>query len=90
MMACMLLPLCDLLGQTDLRELLKKAEERYPGIAAKRALAETYKADVSLEKNTRIPSMDAIYHVNYSTYNNITGMNSPTGMIPISGPPLFR
>lgn len=74
-------------GQNDLKSLLKTAEKNYPSIAAKQAEAEAAKSELQLEKNTLLPSLDAAYQVNYSTYNNITGMNYPATLIPISGPP---
>jgi outer membrane protein TolC len=74
-------------GQTDLRALLEIAENNYPAIAARQAQAEAAKSNVALEKNTLVPSLDAAYQINYATYNNITGMNYPGQLIPISGPP---
>lgn len=74
-------------GQTDLKSLLKLAETNYPVIAAKQAEAEAALASVSLEKNRLLPSLDAAYQANYSTYNNITGMSYPGQLLPISGPP---
>lgn len=72
---------------TDLGTLMELAETNYPTIAAKRAEAEAAKAGAQLEKNTLLPSLDAAYQANYATYNNITGMNYPGQLIPISGPP---
>lgn len=74
-------------GQTDLKALLTLAETNYPVIAAKQAEAEAAQANVSLEKNRLLPSLDAAYQANYSTYNNITGMSYPGQLLPISGPP---
>lgn len=74
-------------GQTDLKSLLELAESNYPAIAAKQAVVEAAKANVSLEKNSLLPSLDAAYQANYSTYNNITGMSYPGNLMPISGPP---
>lgn len=74
-------------GQTDLKSLIGLAESNYPSIAAKQAEAEAAKANVSLEKNSLLPSLDAAYQANYSTYNNITGMSYPGNLMPISGPP---
>jgi len=74
-------------GQTNLKSLLELAEKNYPAIMAKQALAEAARANVSLEKNTLLPSLDAAYQANYSTYNNITGMSYPGNLMPISGPP---
>jgi len=66
---------------------MELAETNYPTIAAKRAEAEAAKAGAQLERNTLMPSLDAAYQANYATYNNITGMNYPSQLIPISGPP---
>ena len=74
-------------GQTDLNTLLDLAERNYPTIAAKQAQAEAAKINEALEKNTLLPSLDLAYQANYATYNNITGMNYPASLIPISGPP---
>lgn len=74
-------------GQTNLKSLLEQAEKNYPAIAAKQAEAEAARANVALEKNTLLPSLDASYQANYSTYNNITGMSYPGNLMPISGPP---
>ncbi len=74
-------------AQSDLRSFLELAEKNYPAIAAKQAEAEAAQVKVSLEKNTLLPSLDAAYQFNYSTYNNITGMNYPATLLPISGPP---
>jgi outer membrane protein TolC len=74
-------------AQTDLKSLLTLAETNYPVIAAKQAAAEAALASVSLEKNRLLPSLDAAYQTNYSTYNNITGMSYPGQLLPISGPP---
>jgi outer membrane protein TolC len=74
-------------GQTDLKLLLTLAETNYPVILAKQAGAEAALVSVSLEKNRLLPSLDAAYQTNYSTYNNITGMSYPGQLLPISGPP---
>ena len=75
-------------AQTDLKSLLSIAETNYPAIAARQAEAEAALTRVSLEKNTLLPSLDAAYQANYSTYNNITGMSYPGQLLPISGPPV--
>ncbi|MDR7129765.1 outer membrane protein TolC [Algoriphagus sp. 4150] len=74
-------------AQSELRSLMELAEKNYPLIAAKQAEAEAGEASARLEKNTLMPSLDAAYQANYATYNNITGMNLPGQLIPISGPP---
>lgn len=72
----------------DLKSLLTLAETNYPAIAARQAEADAAQVRISLEKNTALPSLDAAYQANYSTYNNITGMSYPGQLLPISGPPV--
>jgi outer membrane protein len=76
------------MAQNDLKSLLSIAEINYPAIAARQADADAALVRVSLEKNTILPSLDAAYQANYSTYNNITGMSYPGQLLPISGPPV--
>lgn len=71
----------------SLPELMKQAAENYPAISLQKAKAEQAASDLALEKNTLLPSLDAAYQANLATYNNITGMNYPGQLIPISGPP---
>lgn len=71
----------------SLPELMKQATENYPSISLQKANAEQAASDLALEKNTLMPSLDAAYQANLATYNNITGMNYPGQLIPISGPP---
>jgi outer membrane protein len=73
-------------GQS-LPELMQQAEANYPAILLQKAKASQAEAQVALEKNTLMPSLDAAYQANLATYNNITGMNLPGQLIPISGPP---
>lgn len=74
-------------SQNDLKSLLELAEENYPGIAAKSAEAEAGSERVGVEKNTLLPDLDIAYQAHYATFNNITGMNYPGTLMPISGPP---
>ncbi len=71
----------------SLPELMKQAAENYPAISLQKAKAEQAAGNLALEKNTLMPSLDAAYQANLATYNNITGMNFPGQLIPISGPP---
>ncbi len=82
-----LLALQPCFSQADLGGLLDLAEKNYPAIAARQAQAEAVRLNRELEKNTFLPSLDIAYQANYATYNNITGMNYPASLIPISGPP---
>lgn len=83
---------CLLLGSglargQSLPELMRQAEANYPAILLQKAKASQAEAQLALEKNTLLPSLDAAYQANLATYNNITGMNLPGQLIPISGPP---
>jgi len=66
---------------------MQLAAENYPAVNFQKAKSEAAAAAVSLEKNSLMPSLDAAYQANIATYNNITGMNYPGQLIPISGPP---
>lgn len=70
-----------------LTELLQKAESNYPLLKAKSFERIAAENQVRVAKNAALPTLDAAYQVNYSTYNNITGMASPQYFVPISGPP---
>lgn len=73
-------------GQS-LSDLMQQAEVNYPAILFQKAKVSQAEAQLALEKNTLMPSLDAAYQANLATYNNITGMNLPGQLIPISGPP---
>jgi len=70
-----------------LPELLKRAVASYPFLKAKKFDVQARKDMVSYAKSSALPSVDAAYQVNYSTYNNITGMATSQNFVPISGPP---
>lgn len=70
-----------------LRELLKQAVANYPLLRSKGYEVQAAERGVNASKRTLVPSLDAAYQANFSTYNNIIGMASPTYLIPISGPP---
>jgi outer membrane protein len=70
-----------------LRALLKQAETNYPLLKANEYEVQARKDQVAFAKSTALPSLDAAYQVNYATYNNITGMATGVGFVPISGPP---
>ncbi len=70
-----------------LHQLLQVAEINYPLLKSKKFLVDAAQKAVEISKNTKIPSLDAAYQMNYATYNNITGMAYPQFLIPISGPP---
>lgn len=76
-----------IVGQNQLSDWLALAEKNHPAILAKQARAEALRLDQTLQKNTLLPSLDLAYQANYATFNNITGMNFPALLLPISGPP---
>jgi outer membrane protein len=70
-----------------IQELLKQAEANHPLLKAKGYDVQARKDHVAFAKSTALPSLDAAYQINYATYNNITGMATDQGFVPISGPP---
>lgn len=70
-----------------LHQLLQLAETNYPALKAKKFAVDAAKKAVEVSANTKIPSLDAAYQMNYATANNITGMAYPQYLMPISGPP---
>ncbi len=70
-----------------LQDLLRQAESNYPLLKAMAFEVLAGQSNVSSVKSNALPSLDAAYQVNYSTYNNITGMASTQYFVPISGPP---
>jgi outer membrane protein len=71
----------------ELPLLLQKAAQEYPALKAARLQQQITAQEVHVAKNKFNPSLQASYQLNYSTYNNITGMVYPASIIPISGPP---
>lgn len=71
----------------SLPQILQLAETNYPLLKSKMQSVQAAKKAVDVSKNTKLPSLDAAYQMNYATYNNITGMAYPQFLIPISGPP---
>jgi len=71
----------------SLQELLKQAEANYPLLKAKAFEIEAGQSNVTSAKNTAIPTLDTAYQLNYSTYNNITGMATTQFIVPMTGPP---
>ena len=57
-----------------LHQLLQVAETNYPLLKSKKFSVDAAQKAVEISKNTKIPSLDAAYQMNYATYNNITGM----------------
>jgi outer membrane protein len=81
------LAVCSQAFSQSLRDLLKIAEQNYPLLKAKGYEVRAGKDLVSLAKSATVPTLDAAYQLNYATYNNITGMATAQGFVPISGPP---
>lgn len=73
--------------QLSLKQLLTIAEKQYPLIRAKRSLAEAKLNAITATERTIIPTLDLSLQANAASYNNITGMFFPQGILPISGPP---
>jgi outer membrane protein len=71
----------------SLHQLLQLAETNYPLLKSKQFSMDAAQKAVEISKNSKMPTVDAAYQMNYSTYNNITGMAYPRLLIPISGPP---
>ncbi|GAA4447190.1 hypothetical protein GCM10023189_03280 [Nibrella saemangeumensis] len=72
---------------TQLQTLLQQAEKRYPSLNAKRYEADATRQQTNVLKTSLLPSLDATAQANLATYNNLTGMFYPAGLLPISGPP---
>lgn len=70
----------------SIREALSLVETQQPQLQAykERATAVGYNSNVA--RNTLIPDLTVGYQAGYATYNNITGMNYPGLIMPISGP----
>jgi outer membrane protein TolC len=71
----------------SLHELLIRAETNYPLLKSRALDVLAAEKGIDISRSTIIPTLDASYQLNRSTYNNITGMVYPQFIIPISGPP---
>lgn len=71
----------------SIKEVLQKVQTNLPQLEAFRKQASAAEQNIALEKNTRVPGLNAGYQVNIATFNNITGMSYPGFLLPISGPP---
>ncbi len=74
----------------SIKEALALVMSGQPQLQAYREQSAAVKENVSLAKNTLVPKLTAGYQAGYATYNNITGMNYPGLLMPISGPPASR
>jgi outer membrane protein len=70
----------------SVRDVLALVQSGQPQLRAyqERAMAEG--ENVSLAKNTLVPNLTAGYQAGYATDNNITGMDYPGLLLPLSGP----
>ncbi len=71
----------------SIKETLEKVQNNLPQLESYRLQAAAKKEDIPLVKNGLIPDLTVGYQVNIATFNNITGMNYPGFLLPISGPP---
>lgn len=71
----------------SLHDALQLVTKNYPSLKAKQADYKASEKNIALAENTIVPSLDASYQFNYSTYNNLTGLFFPQGILPVSGPP---
>jgi outer membrane protein len=70
-----------------LKEIITLVQDNLPRLAAFREESKASVENISLAKNSLIPSATLGYQANYTTFNNITGMNYPGLIMPITGPP---
>jgi outer membrane protein len=71
----------------SIQEALQKVQENLPQLEVFRQQASASLENIQLVKNTLVPDISVGYQVNMATFNNITGMNYPGFLLPISGPP---
>lgn len=74
-------------NRLSLKQLLTLSENNYPSLKAKEYQLQASEAQVSISKNSVMPSLDVALQTNYATHNNISGMSYPQFLLPISGPP---
>src|SRR5215210_965532 len=63
------------------------AEQHYHLLQARKYEAEAAQQNIALAEYSRKPSIDASYHANIGTANNLTGIFYPVGILPMTGPP---
>ncbi|WP_207515400.1 TolC family protein [Longitalea luteola] len=71
----------------SIKETLEKVQQQLPQLESYRQQAAATKENISLARNSMVPDLTAGYQVNMATFNNITGMNYPGFLVPVSGPP---
>src|ERR1035438_8820391 len=71
----------------SLKDIAALVKNNLPQLRAYKEQAIAASQNINLEKNTFVPGATVGYQANYNTYNNITGMNYPGLIMPITGPP---
>jgi outer membrane protein len=71
----------------SIEETLQKVQTNLPQLEVYRQQMAAAKENIPLAKNSLVPDLNAGYQVNLATFNNITGMNYPGFLLPVSGPP---
>jgi outer membrane protein TolC len=70
----------------SVRDVLALVQSGQPQLRAYQEQAMAEGENVSLAKNTLVPNLTAGYQAGYATDNNITGMDYPGLLLPLSGP----
>lgn len=71
----------------SIRETIQKVQTNLPQLEVFRQQTSATRKGIQLAKNSIVPELTVGYQVNMATFNNITGMNYPGFLLPISGPP---
>jgi outer membrane protein TolC len=92
MAGCLVMALASLCAQAQpkplsIREALSLVQTRLPQLQAYKERATAAGYNTNLARNTLMPDLTVGYQADFATYNNITGMNYPGLLMPISGPP---
>lgn len=73
--------------QLSLKEVPSLVEKNVPQLRAYKAEVAAGQSAIDYEKRSLVPDLSVGYQAGFATFNNITGMNYPGLMMPISGPP---
>lgn len=71
----------------SLKDVPSLVQTNLPRLNAAKANVAADKSLIDYEKRSLMPELTVGYQANVATFNNITGMNYPGLMMPISGPP---
>lgn len=71
----------------SLKDLPNLVQSNLPQLNASKATVAADRSLIDYEKRSLMPDLTVGYQANIATFNNITGMNYPGLMMPISGPP---